>query len=150
MFKIVRAIRVRIQRARLRQSYIGSSHTSDYNIERVCLCLLRCAFHHLCYNFAMQSNQTRVVTRAQISVRGIVQGVNFRWFAQRRADGLHLMGYVRNMPDGSVFVVAEGSRDELDALIEALRIGPSAAVVENVQVEWHAPSGEFDRFEVRS
>jgi len=154
MFKIVRAIRACIQRARLRQRDIGSSHTRDYNIERVGLAFRRlpfaCAFHHLCYNFAMQSNQTRAATRAQISVRGIVQGVNFRWYTQRRADGLHLMGYVRNMPDGSVLVVAEGARGELDALIEALRVGPSAAVVETVQVEWHAPSGEFDRFEVRS
>lgn len=97
----------------------------------------------------MQSHLTTVKTRAQISVRGIVQGVNYRWFTQRRADALHVTGYVCNMPDGSVFVVAEGPRIEIESLIESLRAGPSAAVVESVQVEWHAPSGEFDRFEVR-
>ncbi len=94
-------------------------------------------------------NQVMQKTRAQIAVRGIVQGVNFRWFTQRRADTLHLTGYVRNMPDGSVYVVAEGLRGEIESLTQELRVGPSAAVVESVQVEWRAPSGEFDRFEVR-
>lgn len=89
------------------------------------------------------------MARAEIIVRGIVQGVNYRWFTQRRADALHLNGYVRNMPDGTVSVVAEGARSDIEALMETLRVGPSAAVVESVQVEWHAPSGEFDRFEVR-
>ncbi len=106
-------------------------------------------FATLCYNFGVESKTIPAKTRAQIVVRGIVQGVNYRWFTQRRADDLHLTGYVRNMPDGTVFVVAEGPRKELEALMDALRIGPSAAVVESVQVEWHAPSGEFDRFEVR-
>ncbi len=89
-------------------------------------------------------------TRAQISVRGIVQGVNFRWFTQRRASDLSLTGFVRNAADGSVQIIVEGARATIEQLLEALRIGPSAAVVESVQVEWHAPSGEFDRFEVRS
>lgn len=88
--------------------------------------------------------------QARITVRGIVQGVNYRWFTQRRASELNVMGYARNMPDGSVLVIAEGARAEIQQLVEALRVGPSAAVVENVQIEWRAPSGEFDRFEVRS
>lgn len=89
-------------------------------------------------------------TRAQIVVRGIVQGVNFRWFTQRRASDLGLTGFVRNASDGSVQVTVEGARGAIEQLLEMLRMGPSAAVVESVQVEWHAPSGEFDRFEVRS
>lgn len=89
------------------------------------------------------------MTRANIVVRGIVQGVNFRWFTQRRASDLQLTGYVRNMPDGAVETVAEGARPQIEALLDALRLGPSAAVVESVNVEWRAPSGEFDRFEVR-
>ena len=92
----------------------------------------------------------KVRTRALVTVRGIVQGVNYRWFAQRRATDLGLTGFVRNAPDGSVQVVVEGARPTIEQLLEALRVGPSAAVVESVQVEWHAPSGEFDRFEVRS
>src|SRR6187399_2682045 len=89
-------------------------------------------------------------TRAHVTVRGIVQGVNYRWFAQRRASELQLTGYVRNAADGSVQATVEGERQVIERLVDALRVGPSAAVVESVQVEWHAPSGEFDRFEVRS
>lgn len=88
--------------------------------------------------------------RARVTVRGLVQGVNYRWFAQRRAAELGLTGYVCNLPDGAVQAVIEGPRPTIEQLLDALRIGPSAAVVESVQVEWHAPTGEFDRFEVRS
>lgn len=94
------------------------------------------------------SDKNRI--RAQIVVRGIVQGVNYRWFTQRRASDLGLTGFARNAPDGSVQITLEGERERIEQLLEALRVGPSAAVVESVQVEWHAPSGEFDRFEVRS
>jgi len=87
--------------------------------------------------------------RAEATVRGIVQGVNYRWFAQRRATELELVGFVRNMPDGSVQVVVEGKRAAIEQLLEALRVGPAAAVVESVTVEWSAPQGEFERFEVR-
>jgi acylphosphatase len=96
------------------------------------------------------NSHVRERTRAQATVRGIVQGVNFRWFTQRRAAALGLTGYVRNLSDGSVYVVMEGERDSIEQLLEVLRIGPSSAVVDQVLVEWHAPSGEFDRFEVRS
>lgn len=89
-------------------------------------------------------------TRAQVVVRGIVQGVNYRWFTQRRASDLGLTGFVRNAPDGSVQATIEGTREKIELLLETMRVGPSAAVVESVAVEWHAPSGEFDRFEVRS
>lgn len=83
-------------------------------------------------------------------MRGLVQGVNYRWFTQRRATDLGLTGFVRNLTDGSVHVTVEGERAIIDQLLEALRVGPAAAVVESVQVEWHASSGEFNRFEVRS
>jgi acylphosphatase len=122
---------------------------SALSIVHFSLSISHCPFLYLCYNFAVSTQPVKQKTRAQIVVRGIVQGVNYRWFTQRRAAELHLTGYVMNMPDGSVLVVAEGARDEIEILLDALRVGPSAAVVESVQVEWHAPSGEFDRFEVR-
>ncbi|MBI5652813.1 MAG: acylphosphatase [Chloroflexi bacterium] len=82
-------------------------------------------------------------------VTGIVQGVNFRWFTQRRAAELGLVGYVRNRANGSVECVAEGSRDELARLLDAIRLGPSEAVVENVDARWTTSTGEFHRFEIR-
>lgn len=96
------------------------------------------------------TSETNLKTRAQIVVRGLVQGVNYRWFTERRASDLGLTGFVRNAADGSVHVTVEGARGAIEQLLDALRMGPSAAVVESVQVEWHASSGEFDSFEVRS
>lgn len=87
--------------------------------------------------------------RVTAIVTGLVQGVNFRWFTQRRASELGLVGYVRNHSDGSVEFVAEGLRDALERLLDAARVGPSSAVVENVQVKWEMPTGEFHRFEIR-
>ncbi len=82
-------------------------------------------------------------------VSGLVQGVNFRWFTQRQAAHLGVTGWVRNLPDGSVEFVAEGDRSSLDALVEAVRVGPASAAVETLDTDWSAPTGEFHRFEVR-
>ena len=87
--------------------------------------------------------------RVTAIVTGLVQGVNFRWFTQRRASELGLVGYVRNRSDSSVEFVAEGPRDALDRLLDAARMGPSSAVVENVEVAWDPYTGEFRRFEIR-
>jgi acylphosphatase len=87
--------------------------------------------------------------RLDATVRGMVQGVSFRWYTQRRADELGVRGYVRNMRDGSVHVVAEGERSALETLLDWLRRGPAAAIVENVATRWSAPTGEFGRFEIR-
>lgn len=89
------------------------------------------------------------LVRARALVRGLVQGVNFRWFTQRRALDLGLRGFVRNLPDGSVEVVAEGERASVETLFDTLRVGPSAAIVESVEAKWGSPTGEFSRFEVR-
>lgn len=61
-----------------------------------------------------------------------MQGVGFRWFVMREATRLDLAGYVRNLPDGSVEVVAEGSAAALATLESALRHGPPAARVQSV------------------
>ncbi len=73
--------------------------------------------------------------RKRIIVRGIVQGVGFRWFTRRHATKLGLGGFVKNMPDGSVLVEVEGEPSFVDMLIEELRKGPSHALVEEVIVE---------------
>lgn len=81
-------------------------------------------------------------------VRGQVQGVGFRWFVMREAERLKLGGFVRNLRDGTVEVVSQGSDDALDRLEERLRRGPSHAHVEGVDrlqvpVELHVPTS-FD------
>ena len=74
-------------------------------------------------------------------VVGRVQGVGYRYFVRSRAGELGLGGSVRNMPNGSVRVEAEGPRASLQQLLSDLHEGPPAAVVERVDVEWHPPRG---------
>ncbi|HYT69836.1 MAG TPA: acylphosphatase [Gemmatimonadales bacterium] len=66
-------------------------------------------------------------------VRGRVQGVGFRWFVWREADRLGLRGIARNLPDGSVEVMAEGLENALEEFERALNRGPAAARVEQVE-----------------
>jgi acylphosphatase len=88
-------------------------------------------------------------TRLTVIVTGIVQGVNFRRFTQRHASDLSVVGYVRNLADGSVEFVAEGAQNDLDQLLNHAKVGPWMAVVENVNAQWGTPTGEFYRFEIR-
>lgn len=82
-------------------------------------------------------------------VRGRVQGVGFRDFVCSRARWLSLTGYARNLPDGrSVEVVAEGTRDALEQLIEYLQEGPRLGRVDAVKVEWGEGTGRHGRFGV--
>lgn len=88
--------------------------------------------------------------RLRVVVRGVVQGVFFRWNARVRAQQLGVFGFVRNLPDGeSVEVVAEGERARLDAFLEWCRHGPDSADVRDARVEWSEFKGEFSDFQIR-
>jgi acylphosphatase len=66
-------------------------------------------------------------------VSGMVQGVGFRFFAERTAASLGVVGYVRNLFDGRVEVYAIGGAEQMDALMNALRRGPRMAAVDRVE-----------------
>jgi acylphosphatase len=72
-------------------------------------------------------------------VRGVVQGVGFRYFVLRQAMTLGLGGYARNCNDGSVEVVAEGSESALEEFEGRLRVGPVASEVQTLEREAVAP-----------
>lgn len=76
-----------------------------------------------------------------IHVTGRVQGVSFRWYTQERARELGVSGWVRNEPDGSVALHAEGDDHAVDALVEWCRAGPALARVRNVAVRETAVTG---------
>ena len=77
----------------------------------------------------------------QARVTGRVKGVSFRWYTERRARELGVVGWVRNEPDGSVLLHAEGEDDAVDALVAWCRTGPSMARVSDVSVREDAVSG---------
>jgi acylphosphatase len=86
---------------------------------------------------------------AHIIVSGVVQGVGYRYFVARQADALHLRGFVRNLPDGTVEVAASGPRGLIGDLVAALKVGPRASRVSGLSLEW-VPSEEFFKgFEIR-
>ena len=86
----------------------------------------------------------------KVVVKGRVQGVFFRDFTLYKASELGLSGYVRNLPHGqSVEVVAEGNKLKIKRLIEFLKIGPTSALVSDVEINWSEFSGEYSEFRVR-
>jgi acylphosphatase len=82
-------------------------------------------------------------------VSGRVQGVGYRWFAQREAERLSLLGYAANLADGRVEVVAQGEPQALDALEQALSRGPRSAHVTGVVTEPVQVSQSFTTFSTR-
>lgn len=93
---------------------------------------------------------TEPTKRIEVMLSGRVQGVGFRHFTRRNAQELGLSGWVRNVANGNVQVVAEGPKDDLNTFLKRLRSGPSAATVVNADVRWDEAEGEFGRFEVKA
>ena len=81
-------------------------------------------------------------------ISGRVQGVFFRGAAAQEARALGLSGWVRNLPDGRVEIVAEGGRRNLEMLFAWAHQGPPAARVEEVEVEWSEYEGKLHGFEI--
>lgn len=82
-----------------------------------------------------------------ITVSGLVQGVFFRYTTRKVARNLGLKGYVKNMPDGTVYIEAEGEKDKLEQLLKFAEKGPPHANVTNIEYEYRAPENKFKGFE---
>jgi acylphosphatase len=95
----------------------------------------------------MTSGEKSVQAR-RFLVRGRVQGVGFRWFVEREAHVLGIAGWVRNNHDGSVEVLAQGTRDQLLGLHSRLREGPRAARVDSVDVSDATPVNGMSSFQI--
>ena len=84
-----------------------------------------------------------------VRITGRVQGVGFRHFTRSKAQTLDVHGWVRNERDGSVRLEAEGDREALEHLLDAVHRGPSAARVKQVDADWKEATDQFDGFSVR-
>jgi acylphosphatase len=82
-------------------------------------------------------------------VRGRVQGVGFRYSTWKLAAEFGVKGWVRNQPDGSVRVWAQGSADSVDQLMAFLHRGPGGAPVASVEAHEIDPDPDLTRFEIR-
>jgi len=95
----------------------------------------------------MEKPESKV--RVHLTIEGRVQGVFFRTSTLDQAARLGLKGWVRNCPDGSVEVVAEGERKKIDSLVDWCRHGPPGAHVRNVRLQWENFQNEFSDFRIR-
>jgi acylphosphatase len=89
-----------------------------------------------------------MIKEIRATVRGRVQRVMYRDFAQRKASRLRLIGTVKNLPDHTVEVVARGEEKVLETYIKKLNRGSLLAHVEGVEVEWREPTGTFEGFKI--
>jgi acylphosphatase len=94
----------------------------------------------------MRQERKDSVQAKQITVRGKVQGVGFRYFVQHVAEKLGLVGDVRNCPDSSVVIVAEGDAAKIKKLIEMVEQGPPLSWVQRVDVVDITATGSYGSF----
>ncbi len=97
----------------------------------------------------MIENKNNAIEELHAFVYGRVQGVGFRYFVIYKAHALALRGYTRNESDGSVEVLAQGSREALERLLASLRQGPAGAHVRDVRVTWGEPTEHVSGFHLR-
>jgi len=97
---------------------------------------------------AVLQSSTNTLSRVHAYVSGKVQGVGFRNFTQQTATSLQLNGWVKNLADGRVELVAEGSVTNLKKLLEAVAIGPDGAKVDKIEQKEEIYRAEFKGFSV--
>ena len=81
---------------------------------------------------------------------GKVQGVGFRYTTRNVAMGYEVTGQVKNLPDGRVELLAEGSQEELEAFLEGIRESGLGHFISNEELAWEEPQGQFRGFEITS
>lgn len=109
------------------------------------LAMLQRAFRRCCRGGVIIGMEP---VRMTIWYSGRVQGVGFRMTCRQVATGYEVTGVVRNLPDGRVELVAEGSRQELEAFQEGIRESGLRGFIRDEQVDWCASSGEYRGFEI--
>lgn len=85
----------------------------------------------------------------QAKIYGRVQGVGYRYFAEKNAQKLNILGYAKNLKDGTVEIVAQGGEESLQKFIEQLKIGPFLAKVAKIDIMFRKPKDIYLYFEIR-
>lgn len=87
-------------------------------------------------------------TRAHVFISGRVQGVNFRAYMRDRAREAGVEGWVRNLSDGRVEAIFEGTRSAVQKLVSWCYSGPTHAEVSRVDLTWEEPTGKEGSFSI--
>ncbi len=89
------------------------------------------------------------MSEIECKITGEVQGVFFRDYIKEKAIALSIVGFAENKDDGSIYIVAQGARDNLEKLIDQIRKGPPIAKIESVDVKWNTePTQKFNDFQI--
>lgn len=88
--------------------------------------------------------------RVHIFVEGHVQGVGFRYYTKDSALRYGIVGWVRNTYKNEVEICAEGSADQIEKFLIAVRHGPPSSIVLNLRLKWEEPIGDFKSFKIGS
>ena len=86
--------------------------------------------------------------QAHLYYTGMVQGVGFRFTVKKIAAGFAIDGFVKNLPDGWVEVVAVGEAEEVKTFLKRIK-GSMRRCIKDVEINWQAPTEEFSGFEIR-
>ena len=81
-------------------------------------------------------------------ITGHVQGVGYRFYARNQAHKLGIKGWVKNLDNEDVEVLAQGSRDILEQFIRFLKKGPELSQIDNIDINWQNPSIIYDGFNI--
>lgn len=89
-----------------------------------------------------------MIKRLECKIYGYVQMVSFRDFTRIMADKTGVVGTVQNMPDGSVYIITEGEKEQLNKFLATLHKGTTLARVDRIEEKWSEPVGEFSLFKI--
>jgi len=87
--------------------------------------------------------------RARIVVRGVVQGVGFRYYVMQKAQEMRLKGYVQNLPNGEVEAVVEGDKVFIEDIYRAMQRGPNKSKVNDHSIHWMDAKNDFKTFMIK-
>jgi acylphosphatase len=88
------------------------------------------------------------MVKIKITVRGMVQGVGFRYYCYRQAITLGINGYVRNLSNGDVEIEAEGNANEINEFIKQVELGPKYSRVNSVSLVKSPYEGKYTKFSI--
>ena len=96
----------------------------------------------------MPSSQIERKPSVYIIIKGKVQGVSFRYFTLKQAQKLNIVGWVRNIPNGTVEAVAQGNKKNLELFIKKLKEGSSLSRVDDVILNWEHQKKDYENFAI--